>query len=204
MLRAAARDLVRSSAVLACTLVDAGSGMLLDAHVTGRVPGGTDELENLAAAQVELVRAAEDVRARAAWAGAPSEIVMAQGSGLFHLVRALPDPYGDGLVLAVLVAAPERNLRRVRRKLDRIDPGALVPRRPVAPPTPVPPGPAPASGTSSEPSVPQVPAAPLPRRRPGGSGAGVVAAQPFAGGPRPVGPAPVGPAAVVADQLHDP
>ncbi|MEK6440166.1 hypothetical protein [Pseudonocardia sp. T1-2H] len=143
VLRGAGRELVRLPAVLACALVDAGSGMVLDAHVTGRTPGGVDGLADVAAAQLELVRTAEDLRAGAPWAGHPAEIVVAHGPGLFHLVRPVADPYGDGLVLAVLVAAPERNLRRVRRKLDKIEPASLVPGRPVAAPRETPPAPAP-------------------------------------------------------------
>ncbi|GAA1833833.1 hypothetical protein GCM10009836_09950 [Pseudonocardia ailaonensis] len=209
VLRTAAREVLRQSCVLACVLVDAESGLTLDAETAERA---RLETEAVAAAQAEVMRAS-GVLSRVV-RGTPTEIVIRQGTAALHVLRGLPDPYGPGLVLAVLVAPPERNLRKVRRALDRIDPAALVPPRPHSspaagsgpPPDPGSPG-IHSPGIHSSGPVPRVPApvtppaqerAPVPPPDPGRFRAFAASPQPF-GSPRPVLPAP---AALAAPPGH--
>ncbi|WP_344740856.1 hypothetical protein, partial [Pseudonocardia halophobica] len=127
VLRVAAKEVLRQPSVLACALVDVESGLTLDAETADRARLDT---EAVAAAQAEVIRAAQALAQVVR--GAPAEVVVRQGSAVLHLIRLLPDPAGPGLVLSVLVLTPERNLRKVRRVLDRVDPATFVPRRPRA------------------------------------------------------------------------
>ncbi|MEU7819153.1 hypothetical protein, partial [Pseudonocardia sp. NPDC049154] len=202
VLRVAAKEVLRQPSVLACALVDVESGLTLDAETADRARLDT---EAVAAAQAEVIRAAQALAQVVR--GAPAEVVVKQGSAVLHLIRLLPDPVGPGLVLSVLVLTPERNLRKVRRVLDRVDPAAFVPRRPrAASPvatsevTAVPdtatwsPDNAPvAAGSAPAPAGPPAPApaAPGAPAQPGAAAAGVGA--PGGAPVRPVaGPAPVG------------
>ncbi|SDF13080.1 hypothetical protein [Pseudonocardia oroxyli] len=138
-LRSAAHEVLRRPEVLAAALVDVESGLALDVALSEglRLDPEIDP-DAVAAAQVEVLRSTADL-ARVL-GRSTAEVVVRQGEAVFHLVRPLPDPVGGGVAVAVLVAAPERNLRRVRRLLDRIDPRALVPSGPPvrpAPPRPV-------------------------------------------------------------------
>jgi hypothetical protein len=130
-LRSAAHEVLRRPEVLAAAVVDVESGLALDVVVSD---GTRLEADALAAAQVEVLRSTVDL-ARVL-RRSTTEIVVRQGEAVFHLVRPLPDPVGAGLAVAVLVAAPERNLRRVRKLLDRIDPRGLVPSGPPVRPAP--------------------------------------------------------------------
>ncbi|MCF7549258.1 hypothetical protein [Pseudonocardia sp. WMMC193] len=175
-LRSAAHEVLRRPEVLAAALVDVESGLALDVAFSDglRLDPGVDP-DAVAAAQVEVLRSTADL-ARVL-RRSTAEVVVRQGEAVFHLVRPLPDPVGGGVAVAVLVAAPERNLRRVRRLLDRIDPRALVPSGP--PVRPAPPRPA------VEPPAVAV-AVPAPRAPehgepgPGGHTAPVPATAPFA------------------------
>lgn len=179
-LRSAAHEVLRRPEVLAAALVDVESGLALDVALSDglrRDPGV--DADAVAAAQVEVLRSTADL-ARVL-RRATAEVVVRQGEAVFHLVRPLPDPVGGGVAIAVLVAAPERNLRRVRRLLDRIDPRALVPSGPPvrpAPPRPAVEPPAVAVAVPTPVPVPRTPEQGEPG--PGGHTAPVPATAPFA------------------------
>ncbi|WP_433508024.1 hypothetical protein ACQP04_17130 [Pseudonocardia halophobica] len=198
VLRVAAKEVLRQPSVLACALVDVESGLTLDAETADRARLDT---EAVAAAQAEVIRAAQALAQVVR--GAPAEVVVRQGSAVLHLIRLLPDPAGPGLVLSVLVLTPERNLRKVRRVLDRVDPATFVPRRPRATSPVAAPGVTAAPDAASwspedapveaAPAVPPAPAAAAPGA-PAHPGAAAVGAGAPGGAPaRPVaGPALVG------------
>ncbi|GAA4555786.1 hypothetical protein [Pseudonocardia xishanensis] len=132
LLRTAAADVLRRPEVLAAALVDVASGLTLDAVTADRA---RLDVEAVAAAQVEAMRGAAELSR--VLRGDPTELVVRQGNAVLHVLRPLPDPgSAAGLLLSVLVAAPERNLRRVRKALDRVDPRALVPAAPPVAPRP--------------------------------------------------------------------
>ncbi|MCE3554773.1 hypothetical protein LWC33_25390 [Pseudonocardia sp. RS11V-5] len=193
VLRVAAKEVLRQPSVLACALVDVESGLTLDAETADRARLDT---EAVAAAQAEVIRAAQALAQVVR--GAPAEVVVKQGTAVMHLIRLLPDPAGPGLVLAVLVVTPERNLRKVRRVLDRIDPAAFVPRRlraaPAAAVSEVPPAPDEAAGSPAAVSADAVPVGPFPAAvAPGPAAPGTATAAPgAAAGPAPARPAPAG------------
>lgn len=108
--------LVHDRRVAAVALIDVTSGMVLDGHVTCTAPV---DLELLGACSAELV----------VWAGGGSgevDLVVSQAGTRHHVVRSVPDPHGDRLVLAVLAHCSARRLRPVLRRLRRIRVGALV------------------------------------------------------------------------------
>jgi len=126
LLRAAAHEVLRRPEVLAVALVDVASGLTLDAVTADRA---RLDVEAVAATQVEALRGC--VELGRVLRGTPTEVVVRQGTAVLHVLRPVPDPgSAAGLLLSVLVAAPERNLRRVRKALDRLDPRSLVPPAP--------------------------------------------------------------------------
>ena len=155
--------LLRDPRIVAATLVDAGSGMVLDAWwagPSGPAPSRAPDLELLGAQHAEVVRCGLALLGSGPWPAGPGdgtvEVVLGADGGCRHLLRTVPDPHGDRLVLAVVVDGPQRVLDRVRKRLravsvDALTAGPTMSRRPepgggsFAPPppqpTPVPPAP---------------------------------------------------------------
>ncbi|MFB9745091.1 hypothetical protein ACFFOU_28595 [Pseudonocardia sulfidoxydans] len=119
---------------MVAALLDAGSGMLLTSRSRDGAP---EDLETVCAGQADVIRAALDAARISIGGPEPTEVVVAHGDRLHQLLRTVHDPLGDRLVLSLLVEGPPRALRRVRRRLGRIDTATLVPlplRGPAAPP----------------------------------------------------------------------
>ncbi|ODU02220.1 MAG: hypothetical protein ABS81_18345 [Pseudonocardia sp. SCN 72-86] len=116
--------LVRDRAVVVAALFDAGSGMLLTSRSRDGAP---EDLDTVCAGQADVIRAALDAARVSIGGPAPTEVVVAHGDRLHQVLRTVHDPLGDRLVLSLLVDGPPRALRRVRRRLGRIDAAALVP-----------------------------------------------------------------------------
>jgi hypothetical protein len=118
--------LLQDPAVHGALLVDADSGMVLDAC------GLTldSDQEQLGAAHAELLRLAlgpafgsgPDERAPAG----DCEMVIQLDGGRHLVLRRVPDPFGDRLALTVLVTGPPRAVRRVRRRLRVVSAVALT------------------------------------------------------------------------------
>jgi hypothetical protein len=140
--------LLRDSRIVAATLVDVDSGMVLDAW-SAEGPDGTaavaPDLELIGAQHAEVVRCALALlRTRlgprkslaAGSEGDTCEVVLGADGGCQHLLRTLPDPHGDRLALAVVVDGAHRVLDRVRKRLravsvDALTAGPSMTRRPV-------------------------------------------------------------------------
>src|SRR5215213_2730091 len=129
--------------------------MVLAARSGSRAPV---DIETVCAGQADVIRAALDATRVSLPVAPPTEVVVAHGERLHQLLRTVDDPLGDRLVLAVLVEGPPRVLRRVRRRVARLDPAVLIP-RPVPVPAPAEDG----TGTAGS-GTPPAPAA-LPRPR---------------------------------------
>ncbi|HEX5813095.1 MAG TPA: hypothetical protein VFY38_13380 [Pseudonocardia sp.] len=152
--------LLRDVRIVAAALIDLDSGMVLDAwsaDATG-APTGSPELELIGAQHAEIVRTALALlHSWPAGGGAPGtcEVVLGADDGPRHLLRTVPDPYGDRLALAVVVNGSQRVLDRVRKRLEAVSVDALtagpsMTRRPVG------------SGWSFDAPGPDVPAHPEP------------------------------------------
>ena len=130
---------------------------------------GTPDLELIGAQHAEIVRnALELLRTWPAAGGTAGtcEVVLGADDGCRHLLRTVPDPYGDRLALAVVVNGPQRVLDRVRKRLqavsvDALTAGPSMTRRPSE------------AGWSFDAPAPDVPAHPEP-------GAGLVRGRPGA------------------------
>ncbi|NMI01635.1 hypothetical protein HF526_30695, partial [Pseudonocardia sp. K10HN5] len=134
-LEASLGRLVHDSRVIAAALVDYDSGMALQTYAAER---SRVDLEYASAGHAELVRTAVDTFRSLLPASPPTEIVVSHRDRLHHLMRPVPDPLGDRLVLTLLVSGPERGLRRIQRRLRAVDLSSLAP-RPAAPaPAPAP------------------------------------------------------------------
>jgi hypothetical protein len=165
--------LLRDVRIVAAALVDVDSGMVLDAWSAAATDTSTD-LELIGAQHAEIVRTALALlHSWPAGGGAPGtcEVVLGADHGARHLLRTVPDPLGDRLVLAVVVNGSQRVLDRVRKRLESVSIDALtagpsMTRRPLG------------GGWSFEPPGPDVPAHP---------GTGPV---PMGVGSRPSGGAP--------------
>jgi hypothetical protein len=174
--------LLRDVRIVAAALVDVDSGMVLDAWSAAATDAttGSPDLELIGAQHAEIVRTALALlHSWPAGGGAPGtcEVVLGADGGARHLLRTVPDPYGDRLVLAVVVNGPQRVLDRVRKRLEAVSVDALtagpsMTRRPLG------------GGWSFDPPGPDVPAHPE-------SGSGLVpmglGSRP-SGGARPPGP----------------
>ncbi|MCD2192006.1 hypothetical protein LQ327_01195 [Actinomycetospora endophytica] len=122
--------------ILAATLLDASSGLVLDGYV---VDTGWADLEQLAAGHADLVRGAsaiESALSRGPWDRA-GELTVDAADGWHHLLQPVPDPHGDRLVLVILVHGGAGAVRRARRRLRTVSPEAItagpsLSRRPVA------------------------------------------------------------------------
>jgi len=189
--------LLRDVRIVAAALVDVDSGMVLDAWsaaATDTTTGSAD-LELIGAQHAEIVRTALALlHSWPASGGAPGtcEVVLGADGGARHLLRTVPDPLGDRLVLAVVVNGSQRVLDRVRKRLEAVSVDALtagpsMTRRPLG------------GGWSFDPPGPDVPAHPDPGTglvpmglgsRPSG---GAWPADPDQGGiPAPRGAGPMG------------
>ena len=174
--------LLRDVRIVAAALVDVDSGMVLDAWSAAAtdVTTGSPDLELIGAQHAEIVRTALALlHSWPAGGGAPGtcEVVLGADGGARHLLRTVPDPYGDRLVLAVVVNGPQRVLDRVRKRLEAVSVDALtagpsMTRRPLG------------GGWSFDPPGPDVPAHPDPGSGRGPMGLG---SRP-SGGARPPGP----------------
>ncbi|HSK57749.1 MAG TPA: hypothetical protein VK935_01725 [Actinomycetospora sp.] len=148
-LSAVLRPLLDDRRILAATLVDVSSGLILDGYADD--PALAD-LELLGAGHADLVRAADALGGTPA-AGPRAELTVDTGDGRHHLLHAVPDPHGDRLVVAVVVRGSARHVERARRRLrtvevDALTAGPTLQRRPVngswvvEPPAPASPDPA--------------------------------------------------------------
>ncbi|RTL66839.1 MAG: hypothetical protein EKK42_15735 [Pseudonocardiaceae bacterium] len=143
--------LVRDRAVVVAALLDAGSGMLLTSRSRDGAP---EDIETVCAGQADVIRAALDAARVSIGGPEPTEVVVAHGDRLHQLLRTVHDPLGDRLVLSLLVEGPPRALRRVRRRLGRIDATALVPLPHRGAPLPASAAPAPVGGDLFTPAHP--------------------------------------------------
>ncbi|HZG89899.1 MAG TPA: hypothetical protein VEZ42_06765, partial [Pseudonocardia sp.] len=94
--------------------------------------GWTTDLELVGAAHAELARLAFTLPGRPE---PVDELVVSAGPQRHHLLRAVPDPHGDRLVLSVVVSGSRRSAERARRRLravpvDALTAGPTVVRRP--------------------------------------------------------------------------
>lgn len=130
-LSAVLRPLLDDRRIVAATLVDVESGLVLDGYVDepGEHPGLAD-LELLGAAHADMVKAAAVV--------SPSltELTVSTGDGHHHLLHAVPDPHGERLVVAVVVHGAPRHVTRARLRLrtvsvEALTAGPTLARRPV-------------------------------------------------------------------------
>ncbi|WP_285648109.1 hypothetical protein [Actinomycetospora sp. NBRC 106375] len=118
--------------IVAATLVDVDSGLVLDGYVDD--PG-----EHPTLADVELLGAAhaDMVRAAAVVAGPQlAELTVSTDDGHHHLLHAVPDPHGERLVVAVVVHGSPRHVTRARLRLrtvsvEALTAGPTLARRPV-------------------------------------------------------------------------
>ncbi|WP_433788065.1 hypothetical protein ACQPX6_14800 [Actinomycetospora sp. CA-101289] len=125
-LSAVLKPLLDDRRILAATLVDVGSGLILDGYADD--PELAD-LELLGAGHADVVRAADAL-------GPGRELTVDTGDGRHHLLHAVPDPHGDRLVVAVVVRGSARHVERARRRLrtvevDALTAGPTLQRRPV-------------------------------------------------------------------------
>jgi hypothetical protein len=131
-LSAVLKPLLDDRRILAATLVDVGSGLILDGYADD--PELAD-LELLGAGHADLVRAA-DALGGTHVSGPRAELTVDTGDGRHHLLHAVPDPHGDRLVVAVVVRGSARHVERARRRLrtvevDALTAGPTLQRRPV-------------------------------------------------------------------------
>lgn len=130
-LSAVLRPLLDDRRIVAATLVDVGSGLILDGYVDDpdTHPGFAD-LELLGAAHADMVRAATVLTPSLA------ELTVTTDDGHHHLLHAVPDPHGERLVVAVVVAGAPRHVARARLRLrtvsvEALTAGPTLARRPV-------------------------------------------------------------------------
>jgi hypothetical protein len=130
-LSAVLRPLLDDRRIVAATLVDVDSGLILDGYVDD--PGEHPELadlELLGAAHADMVKAALVV------SPALAELTVGTDDGHHHLLHAVPDPHGERLVVAVVVRGAPRHVTRARLRLrtvsvEALTAGPTLARRPV-------------------------------------------------------------------------
>lgn len=165
-------SLLEDRRVVAATLVDLESGFILDACTR---EGDLADLELLGAGHADLVRAAPAITGEKP--GAAASLTVETADGRVHLMREIPDPHGDRLVLAVVVAGGARSVVRARQRLaaipiEALTAGPTLQRRPVdgrwlvGPAQPVAPAVTPEGLPGLEPVVPTT-GAPAPDGLPG-------------------------------------
>jgi hypothetical protein len=131
-LSAVLRPLLDDRSIVAATLVDVDSGLVLDGYVDA-----PDEHPSLADLELLGASHADMVRAAAAVAGpALAELTVSTDDGHHHVLHAVPDPHGDRLVVAVVVRGAARHVARARRRLrtvsvDALTAGPSLAKRPV-------------------------------------------------------------------------
>jgi hypothetical protein len=130
-LSAVLRPLLDDRRIVAATLVDVDSGLILDGYVDDpdTHPGFAD-LELLGAAHADMVRAA------AVLTPSLAELTVSTDDGHHHLLHAVPDPHGERLVVAVVVQGAPRHVTRARLRLrtvsvEALTAGPTLARRPV-------------------------------------------------------------------------
>ena len=166
-------SLLEDRRVVAATLVDLGSGLVLDACTRD---AELTDLELLGAGHADLARAAAAVTGTKPAFGATMTVETPDGR--VHLLREVPDPHGDRLVLAVVVAGSSRSVVRARQKMaavpvEALTAGPSLQRRPVdgqwliGPAAPDVPAVPPEGLPGLEPVVPTAGAAPDPDALPG-------------------------------------
>jgi len=124
-------SLLEDRRVVAATLVDLDSGFILDACTR---EGDLADLELLGAGHADLIRAASAITGEKP--GAAATMTVETTDGRVHLLRQIPDPHGDRLVLAVVVAGSPRSVVRARQRLgavpiEALTAGPTLQRRPV-------------------------------------------------------------------------
>lgn len=124
-------SLLEDRRVVAATLVDLGSGLVLDACTRD---ADLTDLELLGAGHADLARAATAVTATNP--AFEATMTVETPDGRVHLLRDVPDPHGDRLVLAVVVAGSSRSVVRARQKMaavpvEALTAGPSLQRRPV-------------------------------------------------------------------------
>jgi hypothetical protein len=131
-LSAVLRPLLDDRSIVAATLVDVDSGLVLDGYVDDPDAHPTlADLELLGASHADMVRAT------AAVAGPTlTELTVSTDDGHHHVLYAVPDPHGDRLAVAVVVRGSARHVARARRRLrtvpvDALTAGPSLARRPV-------------------------------------------------------------------------
>jgi hypothetical protein len=130
-LSAVLRPLLDDRRIVAATLVDADSGLILDGYVDnpGEHPTLAD-LDLLGAAHADMVKAALVVSPQLA------DLTVSTDDGHHHVLHAVPDPHGERLVVAVVVHGAPRHVTRARLRLQTVSVEALtagptLARRPV-------------------------------------------------------------------------
>ena len=157
-LRAALSPVLRrswggSAHVVAATLVDPASGLLLDGFSDD--PTVTD-LEFLAAWQADLANAAAQL------ADDRREILLVHSvEGRHDVVRRAPDPYGGALVVALVVRGARRHAERALDRVRAMPVGSLAAGPELRPADTVP---DPAPSTTSGAVAPPAPVTPRPFR----------------------------------------
>lgn len=107
-----------SAHVVAATLVDPTSGLLLDGFSDDPA---VDDLEFLAAWQSDLANAAAQLT------DDRCEVVLVHSvRGRHDVVRLTPDPYGGALVLALVVRGARRHAERALDRLQAMPIGSLA------------------------------------------------------------------------------
>lgn len=130
-LSAVLRPLLDDRRIVAATLVDVDSGLVLDGWVDepGEHPGLAD-LELLGAVHADMVKAAQTL------SPALTELTVSTDDGHHHLLHAVPDPHGERLAVAVVVHGAPRHVTRARLRLrtvsvEALTAGPTLARRPV-------------------------------------------------------------------------
>ncbi|MDD7937504.1 hypothetical protein PHK61_03615 [Actinomycetospora lutea] len=130
-LSAVLRPLLDDRRIVAATLVDVDSGLILDGYVDdpGDQPGLAD-LELLGASHADMVKAAQVL------APTLAELTVSTDDGHHHVLHAVPDPHGERLVVAVVVRGAPRHVTRARLRLrtvsvEALTAGPTLARRPV-------------------------------------------------------------------------
>lgn len=116
-LSAVLRPLLADARIVAATLVDVDSGLILDGWSDDPAVG---DLDLLGAGHADLARAAGAVRR------GTGELVVDTRDGRHHVLLEVPDPHGDRLAVAVVVSGRARHVERARRQLRAIPIAALT------------------------------------------------------------------------------
>ncbi|MEJ2887420.1 hypothetical protein [Actinomycetospora aeridis] len=133
-LSAVLRPLLDDRRIVAATLVDVDSGLILDGYASDPADPGAGpafaDLDLLGAAHADMVQAASAVSPQL------TELTVSTDDGHHHVLLAVPDPHGERLVVAVVVHGAPRHVARARLRLQAVSVEALtagptLARRPV-------------------------------------------------------------------------